>query len=59
MPYSQFFSGGQAFHGLTYMLDSFSGFGHGCVNMYIEDARRLWSLTFNVSLGVQVYGRWS
>jgi lipoprotein-anchoring transpeptidase ErfK/SrfK len=59
MPYSQFFSGGQAFHGSTYMMDPFSGHSHGCVNMYIEDARQLWSLTSNVRLGVHVYGRWS
>jgi hypothetical protein len=59
MPYSQFFSGGQAFHGSTYMMDPFSGHSHGCVNMYIEDARQLWSLTSDVSLGVHVYGRWS
>jgi hypothetical protein len=59
MPYSQFFSGGQAFHGSTYMMNPFSGHSHGCVNMYIEDARQLWSLTSNVRLGVHVYGRWS
>jgi hypothetical protein len=27
--------------------------------MYTEDARQLWSLTSDVSLGVHVYGRWS
>jgi lipoprotein-anchoring transpeptidase ErfK/SrfK len=41
------------------MMDPFSGHSHGCVNMYIEDARQLWSLTSNVRLGVHVYGRWS
>jgi len=59
MPYSQFFSGGQAFHGSTYMIDPFSGHSHGCVNMYIEDARQLWSLTADKNLAVHVYGRWS
>lgn len=59
MPHSQFFSGGQAFHGSTYMMDPFSGHSHGCVNMYLEDARQLWALTSNVRLGVHVYGRWS
>lgn len=59
MPYSQFFSGGQAFHGSTYMLDPFSGHSHGCINMYVEDARQLWALTSDVKLAVHVHGRWS
>jgi len=58
MPYSQFFSGGQAFHGSTYMTDPFSGHSHGCVNMYIEDARQLWRLTSTRPLKVHVYGAW-
>ena len=58
MPYSQFFSGGQAFHGSTYMTDPFSGHSHGCVNMYIEDARQLWRLTSKQPLKVHVYGAW-
>lgn len=40
MPYSQFFSDGQAFHG-SY-VDLFEGGSHGCVNMRLDDARRLW-----------------
>ncbi|WP_374208475.1 L,D-transpeptidase family protein [Streptomyces lincolnensis] len=40
MPYSQFFSNGQAFHG-TYN-DLFQGGSHGCVNLRLDDARRLW-----------------
>jgi len=59
MPYSQFFSGGQAFHGSPSMLDPYGGHSHGCVNMYIEDARQLWRLTHRVNLNVHVYGRWS
>lgn len=59
MPFSQFFSGGQAFHGSPFMLDPFVGHSHGCVNMYIEDARQLWSLTIGQPLRVHVYGAWS
>jgi len=59
MPYSQFFDGGQAFHGSAAMMDPFSGHSHGCVNMYIEDARQLWRLTSDKYLRVTVYGRWS
>ncbi|CAA9318050.1 MAG: hypothetical protein AVDCRST_MAG29-245 [uncultured Nocardioidaceae bacterium] len=58
MPYSQFFSGGQAFHGSTYMTDPFAGHSHGCINMYIEDARQLWALTSRKPLAVHVYGSW-
>jgi hypothetical protein len=59
MPYSQFFSGGQALHGSGYMIDPFRGHSHGCVNMYIEDARQLWRLTADKRLAVHVHGRWS
>lgn len=59
MPYSQFFSGGQALHGSRYMIDPFDGHSHGCVNFYVEDARQLWSMTHNKRLRVHVYGRWS
>ncbi|WP_412180721.1 L,D-transpeptidase family protein [Streptomyces sp. ADMS] len=41
MPYSQFFSDGQAFHGTP--GDLFSGGSHGCVNLRLDDARRLWN----------------
>ncbi|MFI8929050.1 L,D-transpeptidase family protein [Streptomyces sp. NPDC053474] len=42
MPYAQFFNGGQAFHG-TYG-DLFNGGSHGCVNLRLDDARRLWNV---------------
>jgi Putative peptidoglycan binding domain/L,D-transpeptidase catalytic domain len=59
MPYSQFFSGGEALHGSRIMMDPYKGHSHGCVNMYVEDARQLWSLTHDRRLRVHVYGRWS
>lgn len=59
MPYAQFFDGGEALHGSAMMIDPFSGHSHGCVNMYIEDARQLWNMTFNKRLVVTVYGAWS
>ncbi|WP_203615989.1 L,D-transpeptidase [Streptomyces sp. SID13726] len=40
MPYAQFFDGGQAFHGTN--GDLFGGGSHGCVNLRLDDARRLW-----------------
>ena len=58
MPYSQFFSGGQAFHGSPFMTDPFVGHSHGCVNMYVEDARQLWNLTVGKRVDVGVYGAW-
>lgn len=59
MPHSQFFSGGQAFHGSPLMMNPFVGHSHGCVNMYREDARQLWQLTAKHPLKVRVYGAWS
>jgi len=59
MPYSQFFSGGQAFHGSRAMTDPFSGHSHGCINMYVEDARQLWRITHDKRLRVHNYGAWS
>lgn len=59
MPNSQFFSGGQAFHGSTYMMDPFQGHSHGCVNMYIEDSNQLWQLTRKRMPRVHIRGRWS
>jgi hypothetical protein len=59
MPYSQFFSGGQALHGSRLMMDPFVGHSHGCVNFWVEDARQLWNLTSTKRLWVHVYGRWS
>ncbi|MFJ8532962.1 L,D-transpeptidase family protein [Streptomyces sp. NPDC093591] len=41
MPYSQFFSGGQAFHGVYGNIFSPVG-SMGCVNMRLDEARRLW-----------------
>jgi len=58
MPYSQFFDGGEALHGSAYMMDPFVDHSHGCVNMYIEDARQLWNMTYNKRLYVSVYGAW-
>ena len=58
MPYSQFFSGGQALHGSVLMMDPFVDHSHGCVNMYREDARQLWKLTASHPLKVRVYGAW-
>lgn len=59
MPYSQFFDGGEALHGSPLMTNPFVGHSHGCVNMYIKDARQLWGLTYNKTLWVTVYGAWS
>lgn len=59
MPYSQFFSGGEALHGSATMVDPFTGHSHGCINMYNEDARQLWNLTSKVHLSVHVHGAWS
>ncbi|HLR84161.1 MAG TPA: L,D-transpeptidase family protein [Nocardioidaceae bacterium] len=59
MPNSQFFSGGQAFHGSTYMMDPFSGHSHGCVNMYLKDANQLWVLTMKRRPKVHIRGKWS
>jgi hypothetical protein len=41
MPYAQFFSDGQAFHGTA--GDLFTGGSHGCVNLRLADAQRLWN----------------
>ncbi|MFC8240933.1 L,D-transpeptidase family protein [Streptomyces chartreusis] len=43
MPYSQFFSGGQAFHGVYGSLYTPVG-SRGCVNMTLKDSRKLWGL---------------
>jgi hypothetical protein len=58
MPYAQFFDGGEALHGSAYMIDPFVEHSHGCINMYIEDARQLWNLTSDKRLTVTVYGPW-
>ncbi|MBO1335060.1 L,D-transpeptidase [Streptomyces sp. VRA16 Mangrove soil] len=43
MPYSQFFSGGQAFHGIYGNVYSPPG-SRGCVNLRVRDAKRLWGV---------------
>jgi hypothetical protein len=58
MPYSQFFSGGQALHGSRLMMNPYVGHSHGCVNFWVEDARQLWNLTHDKKLYVHVYGPW-
>jgi hypothetical protein len=42
MPYSQFFSGGQAFHAVYGSIYNPNG-SWGCVNLRLADARTLWS----------------
>ena len=59
MPYSQFFSGGQALHGSRLMMNPYVGHSHGCVNFWTEDAQQLWNLTASRTLWVHVYGSWS
>lgn len=59
MPYSQFFSGGEALHGSRFMVDPFEGHSHGCINMWVEDSRQLWNLTADKLLHVHVYGAWN
>lgn len=55
MPYAQFFSGGQAFHGHPGEL--FDGGGSaGCVNLTVTDAQRLWGV-LAVDDSVYVWGR--
>ncbi|MFI6642270.1 L,D-transpeptidase family protein [Streptomyces sp. NPDC050504] len=43
MPYSQFFSGGQAFHAIRGDISSPPG-SRGCVNLTHRDAKRLWGV---------------
>ncbi|MDG9716920.1 L,D-transpeptidase family protein [Streptomyces sp. DH24] len=43
MPYAQFFSGGQAFHGIYGSVHARPG-SMGCVNLRVRDARALWSV---------------
>ncbi|MGH4035886.1 L,D-transpeptidase [Actinomycetota bacterium Odt1-20B] len=54
MPYSQFFNGGQALHG-TYK-DLFESGSGGCLNMYVNDAKRLYGL-LTIGDRLFVYGR--
>ncbi|MFE0178834.1 L,D-transpeptidase family protein [Streptomyces sp. NPDC059002] len=55
MPYSQFFSGGQAFHAIYGNVYSPPG-SRGCVNMRVTDARALWK-TLLKGDKVYVWGR--
>lgn len=59
MPYAQFFSGGQAFHASYFMTRPWAGHSHGCVNMYVKDARQLWNLTAGSRLRASIYGAWA
>lgn len=58
MPYSQFFYGGEAIHGSATMIDPRVDHSHGCINMYIEDAAELWTMTAGHPNTVTVYGPW-
>lgn len=58
MPWSQFFDGGEALHGSVMMIDPYVGHSHGCVNLYLEDARQLWRLTSTKRLVITVHGAW-
>ncbi|NBE56058.1 L,D-transpeptidase, partial [Streptomyces boluensis] len=44
MPYAQYFSGGQAVHGVYGYVHTGRG-SHGCVNLMHDDARTLWQRT--------------
>ncbi|MEY9962342.1 hypothetical protein ABIA33_000363 [Streptacidiphilus sp. MAP12-16] len=55
MPYSQFFSGGEAFHGLNEPMSTPPG-SHGCVNMNTWDARTLWGI-LKLHDPVKIFGR--
>jgi hypothetical protein len=55
MPYAQYFSGGQAFHGTRKNIYSPPG-SHGCVNLRYEDAQRLWAW-MRVGDRVRIWGR--
>ncbi|MFG3252197.1 L,D-transpeptidase [Streptomyces sp. NPDC048172] len=55
MPFSQFFSGGQAFHGIYADIYSPPG-SYGCVNLRYKDAERLWA-TLRKGDRVYVWGR--
>ncbi|WP_338118222.1 L,D-transpeptidase [Streptomyces coryli] len=54
MPFAQFFSGGQAFHG-RYRSIYYEPGSHGCVNLTYRDAERLWE-TLRAGDAVYVYG---
>lgn len=54
MPFAQFFSGGEALHGVFGSLNQGPG-SYGCVNLTVRDAARLWPLTRKGTL-VEVWG---
>jgi lipoprotein-anchoring transpeptidase ErfK/SrfK len=51
MPFSQFFNGGDALHGVFGSISQGPG-SHGCVNLLYEDAARLWKI---IGVGSRVY----
>ncbi|MFD5710541.1 L,D-transpeptidase family protein [Streptomyces pharetrae] len=55
MPYSQFFSGGQAFHAVYDTIHTTVG-SMGCVNLRLQDARKLWDV-LRTGDRVYVWGR--
>ncbi|MFF2126692.1 L,D-transpeptidase family protein [Streptomyces olivochromogenes] len=55
MPYSQFFSGGEAFHAIYGSVYDPNG-SYGCVNLRLADARSLWNVT-KTNDHVYVWGR--
>lgn len=55
MPYTQFFSGGEAIHGLDEPMSTPPG-SHGCVNMNTWDAKKVWSI-LKLHDPVKIFGR--
>jgi hypothetical protein len=55
MPFSQFFNGGDALHGVFGSISQGPG-SHGCVNLLYPDAARLWN-TIGVGSRVYIWGR--
>ncbi|MHA6760564.1 L,D-transpeptidase [Streptacidiphilus sp. PAMC 29251] len=55
MPYSEFFSGGEALHGLNEPMSTPPG-SHGCVNMNTWDAKKAWSI-LKLHDPVKIFGR--
>lgn len=55
MPFSQFFSGGEAFHAVAEPISAPPG-SHGCVNLNNHDARALWGV-LRLHDPVEVFGR--
>jgi lipoprotein-anchoring transpeptidase ErfK/SrfK len=55
MPFSQFFAGGDAIHGVYDDVHEGQG-SYGCVNLLFDDAERLWGL-LRVGDPVDIWGR--